>query len=379
MSLPKYIGWMFNRTYRLLGRVRVGQGRYVGREGTIIALLYPSTVIVNLDREPSDEDGSAEYEANKLWGEQAQFNYRELEPLPCHVSVPFNSVGSCVRDTVEDPTAKKMTPNEYHALALRTQADQERILRRLVELGPRFMQMDNAARGLANDAGEVAEIVKNAIEYGKPFGSEQRLHMIEELGDLYWRASQMCAAIGATPEEVMEANIRKLAKRFGDKYTDWAADPANRDRTAEAQAVAAQATQVSTLPPVARIVDTPLHGVATAAEAVARQQEQAGESKASLASQLITDERRAKSPFGTDTAIIQDTQGFGHADADGEAVEAELDALFAAPEKAKRNLVRAPLDADYPDYCRCCGTARVHKNNRVKICGDCYKEAGKQA
>lgn len=126
-----------------------------------------------------------------------------------------------------------MTPDEYQRAALRTQADQRKVLERLVSLGPSAMQLDNAIRGMCNDVGEVADLVKDYIEYGKPL---DRAHLLEELGDVCWRVAQACQAAGFTMGEALEANIRKLSVRYPEKYTNELA--ANRDRAAERKAVA---------------------------------------------------------------------------------------------------------------------------------------------
>ena len=43
---------------------------------------------------------------------------------------------------------------------------------------------------------------------------ENRFHMKRELGDVLWYWIQGCIALGYTPEEVMQENIRKLEKRY---------------------------------------------------------------------------------------------------------------------------------------------------------------------
>jgi NTP pyrophosphatase (non-canonical NTP hydrolase) len=128
-----------------------------------------------------------------------------------------------------------MTPNEYQVSALRTMADQRRVLARLADLGPAAMQLDNAARGLCNDAGEVAGAVMKFIEYGRPL---DKVNLIEELGDCLWRIAQACDAIGVSVEHVMSANLRKLLVRYPDHYSDVLA--ADRDRDAERLALAAE-------------------------------------------------------------------------------------------------------------------------------------------
>lgn len=128
-----------------------------------------------------------------------------------------------------------MTTTEYEQLAMRTEANQEHILSRLVILGPQAMRLDNAARGLAGDAGEVSSAVMKFIEYGRPLDV---VNLLEEVGDCLWRLAQVCAAAGFTLEQAMEANIRKLAARYPDKYSDEAS--ANRDVEKEKAALVSQ-------------------------------------------------------------------------------------------------------------------------------------------
>lgn len=132
-----------------------------------------------------------------------------------------------------------MQAKEYNDKALRTEADQSLILYRLGALGPEAMRLDNAARGLAGDAGEVSSAVMKFIEYGKPF---DKANMLEEVGDCLWRLNQVCAAVRGltgdetfTLESAMDANIRKLAARYPDKYSDDKA--INRNKEAELKAI----------------------------------------------------------------------------------------------------------------------------------------------
>jgi NTP pyrophosphatase (non-canonical NTP hydrolase) len=125
-----------------------------------------------------------------------------------------------------------MSPNEYSNLALRSEADQREILARLVRLGPQAMRLDNGARGLAGDAGEVSSAVMRYIEYGQPL---DRTNLIEEVGDCLWRLAQICAAADFTMEDAMQANLAKLSARYPEGYSDERA--ANRDTDQERRAV----------------------------------------------------------------------------------------------------------------------------------------------
>lgn len=127
-----------------------------------------------------------------------------------------------------------MDVSEYARLALRTQADQLKILHRLYALGPSAVQLDNGARGLSDECGEVSAVVKKYIEYGQPLDRE---NLLEEVGDCLWRLNQICDAAGITLADAMTKNLSKLALRYPDKYTDALA--ADRNLTTEREVFAA--------------------------------------------------------------------------------------------------------------------------------------------
>lgn len=119
-----------------------------------------------------------------------------------------------------------MQVSEYSRLALRTQADQQRILNRLVDLGPTAVQLDNAARGLCDECGEVSAAVKKHIEYGQALDRE---NLLEEVGDCLWRLNQLCDAAGLSLSDAMRMNIDKLTLRYPEQYSDRLAAHRNLD------------------------------------------------------------------------------------------------------------------------------------------------------
>lgn len=128
---------------------------------------------------------------------------------------------------------RQMTPNEYQALAMRTKADPAKILARLNELGPAYLQAMIASNGGTNEQGEISDILKATIEYGK--GPIDPVHLTEEIGDALWRLSQLADAFGIKLEDCMRANIEKLRKRYPDTFSDYLAN--NRDLAAERNAL----------------------------------------------------------------------------------------------------------------------------------------------
>ena len=69
--------------------------------------------------------------------------------------------------------------------------------------------------GMMAESGEFAEVVKKKIfQADTEFSNEEIFHMKRELGDVLWYWVQGCIALGFTPEEVMQENIKKLEKRY---------------------------------------------------------------------------------------------------------------------------------------------------------------------
>ena len=72
-----------------------------------------------------------------------------------------------------------------------------------------------AVIGMMAESGEFAEVVKKKVfQADTKFSSDEIFHMKRELGDVLWYWVQGCIALGFTPDEVMDENIRKLEKRY---------------------------------------------------------------------------------------------------------------------------------------------------------------------
>ena len=69
--------------------------------------------------------------------------------------------------------------------------------------------------GMVAESGEFAEVVKKKVfQADSKFSDDEIFHMKRELGDVLWYWVQGCKALGFTPDEVMDENIRKLEKRY---------------------------------------------------------------------------------------------------------------------------------------------------------------------
>ena len=98
-----------------------------------------------------------------------------------------------------------MTPNEYQELAMRT-------------VNPKLNKDEmliNSVMGLCGESGEAIDIVKKWFAHGHELDKE---HLKKELGDVAWYLAEASSALGFTLEEVLEANIDKLRKRYPEGF-----------------------------------------------------------------------------------------------------------------------------------------------------------------
>ena len=94
-----------------------------------------------------------------------------------------------------------MTINEYQKLAMTT-------------LNPELSEKDvliNGVMGLCGESGEAIDIVKKWLAQGHELDREK---LKKELGDICWYVAETATALGISLEEIMEANIEKLRKRY---------------------------------------------------------------------------------------------------------------------------------------------------------------------
>lgn len=99
-----------------------------------------------------------------------------------------------------------MEINEYQRLAMTT-------------LNPELDTKDvliNAVMGLCGESGEVIDMVKKHLAQGHELDRDK---MVLELGDVAWYLAEAATALGVTLEDVMEANIEKLRKRYPEGFS----------------------------------------------------------------------------------------------------------------------------------------------------------------
>lgn len=98
-----------------------------------------------------------------------------------------------------------MNVNEYQQLAMRT-------------LNPKLEKKDvliNSVMGLCGESGEAVDIVKKWLFHGHELDRE---HLSKELGDIAWYLAEAATALDMPLEEILQANIEKLRKRYPDGF-----------------------------------------------------------------------------------------------------------------------------------------------------------------
>ena len=98
-----------------------------------------------------------------------------------------------------------MTINEYQKLAMTT-------------LNPELDNKDvliNGVMGLCGESGEAIDIVKKWLAQGHELDREK---LAKELGDIAWYLAETAYALGIPLEDILQANIDKLKKRYPEGF-----------------------------------------------------------------------------------------------------------------------------------------------------------------
>ena len=94
-----------------------------------------------------------------------------------------------------------MKINEYQKLAMSTlnkELDKKDIL-------------INSVMGLCGESGEAIDIVKKWLAQGHDLDKD---HLAKELGDIAWYLAEAATALDLTLEDILQANLDKLKKRY---------------------------------------------------------------------------------------------------------------------------------------------------------------------
>ena len=98
-----------------------------------------------------------------------------------------------------------MKINEYQELAMSTLNP---------ELSKRVVLI-NSVMGLCGESGEAIDIVKKWMAQGHELDKER---LKKELGDIAWYLAEAATALEIPLEDILQANIDKLKKRYPDGF-----------------------------------------------------------------------------------------------------------------------------------------------------------------
>jgi len=70
--------------------------------------------------------------------------------------------------------------------------------------------------GMVTEAGELADVFKKYVAYGREI---DWVNVTEEIGDLMWYIINFCTTNNLNFFDILEANIAKLQARYGGKFS----------------------------------------------------------------------------------------------------------------------------------------------------------------
>lgn len=73
----------------------------------------------------------------------------------------------------------------------------------------------NSVMGLCGESGEAIDIVKKWLAQGHELDKER---LAKELGDVAWYLAEAATALDLSLEQILQANIDKLKKRYPDGF-----------------------------------------------------------------------------------------------------------------------------------------------------------------
>ena len=85
-------------------------------------------------------------------------------------------------------------------------------------MNPQLSKKDvliNSVMGLCGESGEAIDIVKKWLAQGHELDKER---LAKELGDIAWYLAEAATALDMPLEQILQANIDKLKKRYPDGF-----------------------------------------------------------------------------------------------------------------------------------------------------------------
>jgi len=110
-----------------------------------------------------------------------------------------------------------MTTNSYvlvvqeHSPRAPTPIRYDLFVKQLLKPGTIEEQLTHAALGIAGEAGEIVELLKKRVIYGKPLDISE---VIKEIGDLRFYLEALANTLDISDQEILQANANKLSARY---------------------------------------------------------------------------------------------------------------------------------------------------------------------
>jgi NTP pyrophosphatase (non-canonical NTP hydrolase) len=94
---------------------------------------------------------------------------------------------------------------------------QKESVRTMAKLEGRYIDNLHMVLGMITEVGELADVFKKEMAYGKPV---DWVNVKEEIGDVMFYIANFCNVNGFDLEEILQTNINKLRARYPEKFTE---------------------------------------------------------------------------------------------------------------------------------------------------------------
>jgi NTP pyrophosphatase (non-canonical NTP hydrolase) len=118
--------------------------------------------------------------------------------------------------TSNEEGAEEMKFDEYVSEVMRTQPANHNSGAEAWSKWDAHKELSVYALGLTGESGEVADLIKKHVGHGHDLDGTK---ILLELGDVLWYVAALANVVGWSLEEVAEANVQKLRKRYPDGFS----------------------------------------------------------------------------------------------------------------------------------------------------------------
>jgi len=98
------------------------------------------------------------------------------------------------------------------------------------KLADRELDLVHMLMGMTTEVGELTDIYKKHLAYGKPI---DWVNAQEEIGDIMFYIASFCRITGLDLEAILARNVEKLEARYPEKFTEYHATHRDLDKERE--------------------------------------------------------------------------------------------------------------------------------------------------